>query len=230
MNGCSFSLQFRMARLTIANMSFEGIGDIDEQIGQLEKELGALYAKRVAALEAEIKRSRGLIAGFTASTAPVQAPAPEAAPHRALVTKRAKKKVAKTKRAHAQLPSPANEAPAPTKAIEETKAAAARAKPQPVQTEIFPELPAAAPAPAKKKVARKAKQPKQPKKRTRTPTAVVEQSILDALKEASLFGLSQIEVSQKTGLGYQTVLQKLKKLPGIEKKGSGKEGRFFLKG
>ena len=100
-------------------------------------------------------------------------------------------------------------APAPAKAVE------------PV-AEPIKEAPAAAPA-------KKARKPRQPKKRTRTPTAVVEKKILDALKEAGSSGLSQIEVSKNTGLGYQTVVKKLKELPGVTKEGSLKEGRFFLK-
>ena len=58
---------------------------------------------------------------------------------------------------------------------------------------------------------------------------MVENLILDALKEAGLFGISQIEVLKKTGFGYHTVLQKLKRLPEVVKKGSLKEGRYFLK-
>jgi hypothetical protein len=104
---------------------------------------------------------------------------------------------------------PQQTAPAPAKAVE------------PV-AEPIEEAPAAIPA-------KKARKPRTPKKRTRTPTAVVEQRIVGALKEAGAVGLSQIEVSKNTGLGYQTVVKKLKELPGVTKKGSLKEARFFLK-
>jgi hypothetical protein len=39
----------------------------------------------------------------------------------------------------------------------------------------------------------------------------------------------RVGLLEATGLGYQTVVQKLKKLPGVVKKGSLKEGRFYLK-
>jgi len=58
---------------------------------------------------------------------------------------------------------------------------------------------------------------------------VVEKRILKVLREAGSEGLSQKQVSDQSGIGYQTVLKKLEELPGVVKKGSGREGRYFLK-
>lgn len=184
--------------------------DIDKQIAQLEKQLSALYSKRVSALEAEIQRSKSRSEALGgAPEAPVaKAPASPAVKRNARLSR---KQTAKAK---------GSEQPAP--AAEESKPAPETAK---IEASAQSADPAVVSAP-KKKAAAKAKQPK---KRTRTPTAVVEKRILDVLKGAGLFGISQIEISKQTGLGYQTVVKKLKELKGIEKKGSGKEGRFLLK-
>lgn len=196
----------------IASMDVKAISELDGQIRKLEKELSALYHKRVGLLEAELRRSQGLIGAFGGSS-PASPSSPVEAPTlRAPATKRTRTKPAKTKIPRAKAPSPAKE-----------KSAPAQEAPAPKE-EIAPPQPKTVPAKAA------ARKPKQAGKRTRTPTAVVEKRIFDALKDAGLFGLSQIEVSQKTGLGYQTVVKKLKELEGIEKKGSGKEGRFYLKG
>ena len=206
-------------------MDIKGVAELDGQIRQLEKELSALYQQRVGLLEAELRRSRGLMGTFVGSSTPTLPSAPETPVLRAPATKRSKKKTAKAKAARTRRI---------TRTAKETatlvpEAPVAKVESAPVETKVSP-APAAT-SPAKKKVvARKAKEAKAPKKRTRTPTAVVEKRILDALKEAGSAGLSQIEVSKKAGLGYQTVVKKLKELPQIEKKGSLKDGRFYLKG
>lgn len=179
------------------NPSF--ISDIDKQIVQLEKQLSALYSKRVSLLEAEIQRSK--------SRSEVLGGAPEAPVAKAPAAAPVKRKVSRKQAAKAKASAPAAEQPKGTQA--------------PAKQEVTE-----APAEAPKKAARKAKAAK---KRTRTPSAVVETKILEALKEAGLFGISQIELSKKTGLGYQTVVKKLKELPSVEKKGAGKDGRFMLK-
>lgn len=184
-------------------MNSNAIADLDNQIRQLERQLSGLYSKRVAALEAEVSRYRTQIDAFSGSV-PRSPEAPAVKAPAALPVK-------KKGRPSRKQPVVKTAAPAPTKAEPKAK---------PVE-----EAPVA--APTKKKAA--GRKSKQETKRTRTPTAVVEKRIVDALKEAGLFGLSQIEVSNKTGLGYQTVVKKLKELPGIEKKGSGKEGRYFVK-
>lgn len=206
-------------------MDIKGVAELDGQIRQLEKELSALYQQRVGFLEAELRRSRGLMGTFVGSSTPTLPSTPETPALRAPATKRSKKKTAKAKAARTRRI---------TRTATETatlvpEAPVAKVESAPVETKVSP-APAAT-SPAKKKVvARKAKEAKAPKKRTRTPTAVVEKRILDALKEAGSAGLSQIEVSKKAGLGYQTVVKKLKELPQIEKKGSLKDGRFYLKG
>ena len=173
------------------SMDSKNIIDLDRQISRMEKDLSALYQKRVAILEEDIRRCQAQISAFGGANGPV-APAP--AP-----------KQAKAKKAAKAVSAPAAKVSSP-------------------EVEVAPEVPVA--APAKKAAApRKAKQ----KKRTRTPTAEVEKRILDALKDAGLFGLSQVEVSKKSNLGYQTVVKKLKEMPEIVKKGSGREGRYYLK-
>jgi hypothetical protein len=193
-------------------MNPNSIVDIDQQIAQLEKQLSGLYSKRVSALEAEIVSSKSRIAAFNGAISTTNAPVAKATVVQPLKKngRASKRQLAKTKSAAQPI---------------------AQINPPAVKTETAPakELPVAQPvkqAPAKKVAARKLQQSK---KRTRTPSAVVEKRILDALKEAGLFGLSQIELSRKTSLGYQTVVKKVKELPQIAKKGSGKEGRFFLK-
>lgn len=185
----------------------KSIADIDREIAQLERQLGGLYSKRVAALEAELERAQGLIDAFTGGAAQ----APEAPARVPTVTKKAKTKGRPRK--------------------QQGQVTATMQKPTPQQRELFPEQSAPATTPPKKKTTtRKAQKVRQAKKRTRTPTAVVEKRITDALKEAGLFGLSQIEIAKKTGLGYQTVVKKLKELAAVEKRGAGKEGKFYLKG
>lgn len=208
-------------------MDIKGVAELDGQIRQLEKELSALYQQRVELLEAELRRSRGLMGTFVGSSTPPLPSAPETPALRAPATKRPKKKTAKAKTSRTRKISRA----AKETATLVPEAPVANVESAPVETKVSPAPAATSPAPAKKKVvARKAKEAKEPKKRTRTPTAVVEKRILDALKEAGSAGLSQIEVSKKAGLGYQTVVKKLKELPQIEKKGSLKDGRFYLKG
>jgi hypothetical protein len=200
-------------------MNPKAIVDIDQQIGQLEKQLSVLYSKRVSALEAEIARSKSRIEAFNGSVSTAEATFVA----KAAVVQPLKRKVRSSKR------QPAKTKPAPQPAAQvappavKTQAASAKPAQAPAKEEAAVQL---VQAPAKKAAARKLQHPK---KRTRTPSAVVEKRILDALKEAGLFGLSQIDLSKKTGLGYQTVVKKLKELPQITKKGSGKEGRFLLK-
>lgn len=91
-----------------------------------------------------------------------------------------------------------------------------------------PSAPAVAPRvtrgrPAKAKVGGK-------KKRTRMPSDVVNEKIMNTIKEAGSEGLSQKEISVRSGVNYQTTAKKLRELPGIVKKGSGKEARYTLKG
>lgn len=174
-------------------MDSKNIIEIDRQISRMEKDLSALYQKRVALLEEDIRRCQAQISAFGGANGPV-APAPAPAP-----------KQAKAKKAAKAVSAPAAKVSSP-------------------EVEVAPEVPVAAPA-KKAPAPRKAKQ----KKRTRTPTAEVEKRILDALKDAGLFGLSQVEVSKKSNLGYQTVVKKLKEMPEIVKKGSGREGRYYLK-
>lgn len=211
------------------------LADIDSQITLLEKQLSSLYGKRVAALEAEIKRSQAQIQAYGATPATSSAeaaPKPAKAktkaapqskkPARAAVKKKAAKQPAADKKPAASKPAKTTEKPKAPEKAEAPVQPAAPAAPAPASAAP------ATPAPAAKAPAAGKSQPA--KKRTRTPTPEVEKRILGALQEAGLFGLSQIEVSNKTGLGYQTVVKKLKELPQIVKKGSGKEGRFYLKG
>lgn len=195
-------------------MNKKSFVDIDREIGQLEKQLAALYTKRVAALEAEIATAQARVAAFGGSASPSPV-APAAKAPAALPGKRKGKPGRKPKQAAA------SKAPA-AKQVEVEAAPA-----EPVMAASAAQAPAA--ASQKKKGARKAKPAATTKKRTRTPTAEVEKRILEVLKEAGLFGISQIEISKKSGLGYQTVVKKLKELPQVTKQGAGKEGRFLLK-
>jgi hypothetical protein len=186
---------------TYCSMNPNSLVEIDQQIAELEKQLSALYGKRVAALQTEIKQAQAKMGAFGSSLSlPAEVPVAKA-----LVPQPVKRK---------GRPGRKSQPAAPTLA---TTAEEATVKP-------VEDAPAAAPT---KKAARKPRL--SAKKRTRTPTAVVEQRIQDALKEAGSAGLSQIEVSKRTGLGYQTVVKKLKELPSVAKKGSLKEARFFLK-
>ena len=195
-------------------MNKKSFVDIDREIGQLEKQLSALYTKRVAALEAEIATAQARIAAFGGAVSP-SCVAPAAKAPAAQPGKRKGKPGRKPKQAAAPK-------------VPTTRQVAAQAAPTEPAFGASAE-PAPAPAPLKKKAARKAKPATTTKKRTRTPTAEVEKRILEVLKEAGLFGISQIAISKKTGLGYQTVVKKLKELPQVTKQGSGKEGRFLLK-
>jgi len=67
------------------------------------------------------------------------------------------------------------------------------------------------------------------RKRTRTPSDVVNQKILTTVKEGGEEGLSQMDISVRSGLNYQTTAKKLRELQEIVKKGSGKSARYFLK-
>ncbi|RFC48734.1 MAG: hypothetical protein DVB23_000427 [Verrucomicrobia bacterium] len=68
------------------------------------------------------------------------------------------------------------------------------------------------------------------KKRTRMPSDLVNDKIMNTIKEANSEGLSQKEISVRSGVNYQTTAKKLRELPGIVKKGSGKEARYTFKG
>ncbi len=67
------------------------------------------------------------------------------------------------------------------------------------------------------------------KKRTRMPSDLVNDKIMNTIKEANGEGLSQKEISIRSGVNYQTTAKKLRELPGIVKKGSGKEARYTFK-
>lgn len=192
-------------------MDVKSIAAIDGQIRQLEKELSALYQNRVGLLEVEISRSRDRIESFAGAVI-IGTTEPEVPTRRAPAPKRSKPKRAAIKRARKQALAPAQGT------VASLPPAAESAQVQGVAKEPSSLAPA-----TKKKAAKLAK------KRTRTPTAEVEKRILDVLTAEGLFGVSQIELSKKTGLGYQTVVKKLKELPEVEKKGSGKAARFYLK-
>lgn len=65
--------------------------------------------------------------------------------------------------------------------------------------------------------------------RSDAPQGETEAQIWNALKEAALFGLSQAEISKLTGLRSALVGSKLKDLPGVTKKGAGRDARYYLK-
>jgi TolA-binding protein len=67
------------------------------------------------------------------------------------------------------------------------------------------------------------------RKRTRTPSDVVNQKILSTVKEGGEEGLSQKDISTRSGLNYQTTAKKLRELKEIVKKGAGKNARYFLR-
>lgn len=195
----------------IALMDVKSIAAIDGRIRQLEKELSALYQQRVGLLEVEISHSRDRIESFAGAVI-VGATEPEVPTRRAPTPTRSKPKRAAAKRARKQASAPVRGT------IASLPAATEPAKVEEAAVEP------STPAPGTKKQAAKLA-----KKRKRTPTVEVEKRILDVLKAEGLFGASQIELSKKTGLGYQTVVKKLKELPEVEKKGSGKAARFYLK-
>jgi len=68
------------------------------------------------------------------------------------------------------------------------------------------------------------------KKRTRMPTDLVNDKIISTVKEGGSEGLSQKDISVRSGVNYQTTAKKLRELSGIVKKGSGKEARYHFKG
>jgi TolA-binding protein len=68
------------------------------------------------------------------------------------------------------------------------------------------------------------------KKRTRMPSDLVNEKIINTVKEGGSEGLSQKEISVRSGVNYQTTAKKLRELAGIVKKGSGKEARYSFKG
>lgn len=192
----------------IAPMDVKGIAAIDHQIRQLEKELSALYQKRVGLLAAELQRAHDRIQSLAGSLS-ADVTAAETSNRRAPGPKRGKPGRPAARNSRTKLVRPAKGIAPDQGGVEAAQALASPGT--------------ATSSPAKSKPVRG------PKKRTRTPTAEVERRILDALKGAALFGMAQIELSKATGLGYQTVVKKVKELPGIEKKGSGKAARFYLK-
>ena len=68
------------------------------------------------------------------------------------------------------------------------------------------------------------------KKRTRMPSDLVNEKVINTVKEAGPEGLSQKDISVRSGVNYQTTAKKLRELAGIVKKGSGKEARYHYKG
>ena len=67
-------------------------------------------------------------------------------------------------------------------------------------------------------------------KRQRMSSAVIEERVVGAIRDAGSGGISQIAIANKTGVKYPTVAKKLKDLKGeIVKKGKGKDTRYFLK-
>ena len=68
------------------------------------------------------------------------------------------------------------------------------------------------------------------KKRTRMPSDLVNDKILTTVKDGGTEGLSQKDISVRSGVNYQTTAKKLRELAGIVKKGSGKEARYHFKG
>jgi hypothetical protein len=99
-------------------------------------------------------------------------------------------------------------------------------QPSPAQAKAPSQV--AAPIEEEKKTETKAEPDPQPTRR-RAPSPDSETPILDALREAGLFGLTVAEVSEKTSLSSQAITKQLKELPGITKKGTGKEARYYLK-
>ncbi|MEQ1843230.1 MAG: hypothetical protein ABL994_22735 [Verrucomicrobiales bacterium] len=68
------------------------------------------------------------------------------------------------------------------------------------------------------------------KKRTRMASDLVNEKIISTVKGGPSEGLSQKDISVRSGVNYQTTAKKLRELSGIVKKGSGKESRYFFKG
>lgn len=99
--------------------------------------------------------------------------------------------------------------------------------PLPVQAAKAPAQ-AVALAEEEKKTETKPEPEAQPARR-RSASPNGETPILDALREAGLFGLTVTEIGQKTPLSSQAITKQLKELPGITKKGTGKEARYYLK-
>ena len=165
----------------IALMDVKSIAAIDGQICQLEKELSALYQKRVGLLEVEINRSRDRIESFAGAVI-VGTTEPEVPTRRAPAPRHSKSKRAAAKRARKQASAPA----------QATIASLPEAA-EPAKVEAATKEPSSLAPGTKKKAAKLAK------KRKRTPTAEVEKRILDVLKAEGLFGVSQIELSKKTG-------------------------------
>lgn len=176
-------------------MDPKALAEIDRQIAQLKKELNVLFAKRIAILHDEIKRSEAeaqiLGGGAPGSNAPLS----------------------KAKRSRPAKAATATESPAPEpdRSARQSTPPASPATVQPKEKEketaAEPETASRAGAPEDESAAR----------------------IWTALKEAALFGLSQAEISKLTGLRPALVGNKLKDLPGVTKKGSGRDARFYLK-
>lgn len=85
--------------------------------------------------------------------------------------------------------------------------------------------PATPPAPPEKPLPAEPEAPA----RSDAPEGETEAQIWNALKDAALFGLSQAEISKLTGLRSALVGNKLKELPGVTKKGAGRDARYYLK-
>lgn len=123
--------------------------------------------------------------------------------------------------AKAKKPRPAKTAPP----ADEPPPPAAAATPQPKASPPLPEQVSGEPEPS----------PEEPKQPARRPSAgpdatVQDATVQDALREAGLFGLTQAELGEKTGLTSSAVAKALKSLPGITRKGAGKDARFYWKG
>lgn len=108
----------------------------------------------------------------------------------------------------------------------ESPAARAATAPQPAAPRVAAKPARGRAAKAGAKVAAKAGAKK---KRTRMPSELVNEKIMSAIKDGSPDGLSQKEISVRSGVNYQTTAKKLRELSGIVKKGSGKEARYTVK-
>lgn len=87
---------------------------------------------------------------------------------------------------------------------------------------------ASADAAPKKKAAKK--KTRRGGSRKRMSSAAVTTSILDVLGPAGAAGLSCKEISDTSGVNYQTVAKKLKEMPGVKKTGKLKKSRYSIKG